>query len=241
LGKLLALDGKVMLTERDERFYHEMLVHPPMLSHQKPKRVLVIGGGDGGAVREVVRHPSVDEVLWVEIDEEVVEACRKHLPEICAGVFENAKVKLHIAPGEEFTSKLSKEEDVIIVDSTDPIGPAVQLFSRPFFENCKRALREGGLFCTQCGTPFYFSDEVKSVHAHLRQLFPNVRLYLGFVPSYPSGMWAYCMASDAPVSLTASDITQRVRERGLTLSYFTPDIYFASAVLPQFVNDLLES
>jgi spermidine synthase len=170
-GRLMALDGKVMLTERDERFYHEMLVHPALLTHRQPQSVLVIGGSDGGTVREVLQHPSVEHVLWVEIDAEVVAASRQYLPSVCAGVFGDHRVELHIMPGEQLMARLSEAVDIIIVDSTDPIGPAVPLFEPPFFRACARALRRGGIYVTQCGTPFFYphwcQDTFPKVASHL--------------------------------------------------------------------------
>ncbi|NJR70665.1 MAG: spermidine synthase [Synechococcales cyanobacterium CRU_2_2] len=139
-GKLMMLDDKVMLTERDEFFYHEMLVHPALFSHPNPRRVAVIGGGDGGAVREVLKHPSVEEVVWVEIDEAVVEASRNFFPTVSERAFSDARVKLSVAPGEEILPQYSDYFDVLIVDSTDPIGPAVPLFEAPFFGCAKSRL-----------------------------------------------------------------------------------------------------
>jgi spermidine synthase len=235
-GKLMVLDGCVMLTERDEMYYHEMLTHPALLTHSSPRRVLIIGGGDGGTVREVLRHPSVEEVIWSEIDEAVIEAAREFFPTVCAGVFEDARVKLRVQPGETLMASLTNEIDVILVDSTDPVGPAVPLFEAPFFTACRRALRKDGIYATQCGSPFYFRTEVHSVDRHLRSVFAEVRRYLGMMPSYPSGVWAYVMAGDESLAVAREDIEQRYAERGLQLSYYTPDIHFASAVIPPILQ-----
>ena len=231
-GRLMALDGKVMLTERDERFYHEMLAHPALLTHPRPRRALIIGGGDGGTVREALRHPSIEEVIWGEIDEAVIEAARRYMPSVCAGVFEDGRVRLRVMPGEELVASLADEMDVIIVDSTDPFGPAVPLFESPFFAACRRALRKGGIYATQCGSPVLFHDEVKSVDNHLRQVFAEVRRYLGLMPSYPSGVWSYVMASDEPLSITLDELARRYAERSLKLSYYTPEVHQASGVIP---------
>ncbi len=231
-GRLMALDGKVMLTERDERFYHEMLAHPALLTHPRPRRALIIGGGDGGAVREALRHPSIEEVIWGEIDEAVIKAARQYMPAVCAGVFEDGRVRLRVMPGEELVASLADEIDVIIVDSTDPIGPAVPLFESPFFAACRRALRRGGIYATQCGSPVLFQDEVKSVNGHLRQVFAEVRRYLGLMPSYPSGVWSYVMASDEPLSVRLDELARRYAERSLKLSYYTPEVHLASGVIP---------
>jgi spermidine synthase len=231
-GKLLALDGKVMLTERDERFYHEMLVHPAMLTHPNPERVLIIGGGDGGTAREVLRHPSVKEVIWSEIDEAVVEVARRFLPSVCENVFEDERVRLHIVPGEELVRSLAAEIDVILVDSTDPIGPAVALFTPPFFAACRRTLRQSGIYAMQCGSPFLFQNEGRAVVHHLSEMFTDVRRYLGFVPTYPSGLWSYVTASGEPLDLSLDELAHRFAERSLKLSYYTPEVHLASGVVP---------
>jgi spermidine synthase len=237
-GKLMALDGKVMLTERDERFYHEMLVHPSLLAHPQPQRVLVVGGGDGGTIREVLQHPCIERVIWVEIDEEVVSASREYLPSLNTGVFTDDRVELHVGPGEQVVEQLQKEIDIIIVDSTDPIGPAIPLFELPFFHSCARALKDGGIHSMQCCSPFFFPAHVQSTHANMRQLFASIRLYLGYVPSYPA-IWSYCMGSEASLDLSLETLRTRYEERGLRTSYLTPEMYHASAVLPRFVLDLV--
>lgn len=240
MGRLLALDGKIMLTERDERFYHEMLVHPPMLLHPQPQRVLIIGGGDGGTLREVLRHPSVQNATLVELDANVIEACRKWLPSISCGALDDERSQIIIERGEQFVSRCKNAFDVIIVDSTDPVGPALPLFSEHFFESCHRALAHNGIFCTQCGTPFYFQSEVAGTVHKLRNVFHHVQLYLGFVPSYPSGLWAYCMASDATLNASVELLKTRCQERGLTFAYYSPEVHDAALKLPAFVRELID-
>lgn len=235
-GKLMVLDGKVMLTERDEMYYHEMLVHPALMTHPHPRRVLIIGGGDGGTIREVLRHPSVEIAIWGEIDEAVIDAAREFFPTVCAGVFDNPRVKLQVMPGEALIASLTNEIDVILVDSTDPIGPAVPLFESPFFTACKRALRSGGIYATQCGSPFYFQSEVQSVDSHLRTVFTEVRRYLGMMPSYPSGVWSYVMAGDVALFPSPEELQQRFAARAMQLSYYTPEIHWASAVIPPILQ-----
>ena len=240
LGRLLALDGKVMLTEADEAFYHEMLVHPALMSLDNPQLVAVIGGGDGGTVREILRHPNIRRVFWVEIDEAVLNACREFLPSVHQGVFDDPKVELVIAPGEQLLPKFRETFDAIIVDGTDPIGPALPLFEPPFFQACQQALKRDGILSLQCGTPFYFRDEVKMVWRNLKQVFEQVRLYLGFVPTYPSGLWAYAMAGNYLPNLDAAELHRRCQQRGLTnLRYYSPKVHIASFVLPPFVQELL--
>lgn len=242
LGRLLALDGKVMLTEADEAFYHEMLVHPPLIALDNPQTVAVIGGGDGGTVREVLRHPTVEQVFWVEIDEAVLDACRKLLPSVHRGVFDDPKVNLIVAPGEQWLPNFNSVFDAIIVDGTDPIGPALPLFEVEFFQVCRKSLKPGGILALQCGTPFYFKDELRMVWRNLKQVFKQVKLYLGFVPTYPSGLWAYAMASDQLKELDLTELKQRCQQRGLTnCQYYTPEVHLASFALPPFVQELISS
>lgn len=232
LGRVLALDGRVMVTERDERFYHEMLVHPPLLTHPEPRTILVIGAGDGGTLREVLRHPTVERVLWVEIDPDVVAVSREHLPGICAGIFDDPRLSLHYAPGETFVRDLVHEIDVVIVDSTDAEGPAHALFEPPFLRDCHRALRPGGLYETQSGSPFYYPEEARSTERNLREVFNHVRRYHGAVPSFNSGLCAFLTASDRPLTVSSDLLALRAAERGLNFSYYSPEVHHASGVIP---------
>ncbi|MCS7224000.1 MAG: polyamine aminopropyltransferase [Armatimonadetes bacterium] len=240
LGRLLALDGKVMVTEADEAFYHEMLVHPPLMTHPAPKRVLVIGGGDGGTVREVLKHPTVQQVTWVEIDQQVLSACRKWLPRVSAACWQDPRVSLIVSPGEKWLRGLSELQDIIIVDGSDPVGPSQALFEQPFFANCSQVLSPNGILALQCGSPFYYKEEVQMVWNRLNRLFPFVRLYLGFVPTYPSGLWTYAMASTTDLQVAPAELRDRFRGRGLgQCRYYSPDIHIASQILPPFVEELL--
>lgn len=225
-GKLLVIDGTVQLTERDEFVYHEMIVHPPMLTHPNPKKVLVIGGGDGGAAREVLKH-TPEEVHVVEIDREVVELSRKHLPFV-ARSYEDPRVHIHIEDGIEFV-KREKNFDVIIIDSTDPVGPAEKLFSGEFYTYLRNALAPGGVISQQCGTPIYYPEEVCNVYNLLSEKFRYVRLYLAHIPTYPSGMWAFAIAGDEPIRIR--------RKVDFSTRYFNEEIYNSSMVLPNFVKE----
>ncbi len=240
LGRLLALDGKVMLTEADEAFYHEMLVHPPLISHTAPRSVLVIGGGDGGTVREVLKHPTVSSVTWVEIDRQVLDACRRWLPKIGGRAWNDPRVRLTISAGEDWLLQIKERYDVILVDGSDPVGPSKALFEVAFFESCRAALADSGILALQCGSPFYFTEEVQSVWNKLNLLFPFVRLYLGFVPTYPSGLWSYAMASFKDINLSEGKVRRRIRERNLDrLQYYSAEIHQASQILPPFVERLI--
>lgn len=239
LGRVLALDGKIMLSERDEPFYHEMLAHPALLAHPRPERVLVVGGGDGGTLREALRHPPVKRAVLVEIDREVIEASREHLPSVHRGAFDDPRTEVVIQPGEEYVRSHPKGFDVILVDSTDPIGPGEALFTREFFSACRTALREGGLIALQAGTPFYWPQGLAQVVERVRDSFPHVGVYLGFVPVYPSGMWAYVLAGLSDFSAAEPDLEARFAARGLTTRYYTPALHRAAFVLPLFLEESL--
>lgn len=238
-GRVLALDGKLMLSERDEPCYHEMLVHPAMLSHEAPRSVLVVGGGDGGALREVLCHPTVTEAVLVEIDQEVIEAARDFLPGVHRGAFDDPRVQVVIAPGEAYLPRHPARFDVIVVDSTDPIGPGQALFSEPFFAACREALRPEGLLALQAGTPFYWPEELGRVLCRLGQLFPHVGVYLGHQPLYPSGMWAYVLAGQRDFWAEEPRVSTRFAARGLRTRYYTPAVHRAAFALPKFVEELV--
>lgn len=235
-GRVLALDGRFMLSERDEFFYHEMLVHPALLCHPSPEKVLIVGGGDGGALREVLRHP-IRQVTLVEIDPEVIEVAKEWLPSVHRGAFSDQRVRVEVAPGERFLPEHKNEFDVILVDSTDPIGPGAALFEKSFFQACKEALRPGGVLALQAGSPFFHPEELRNVVCSLKALFPTVQPYLGFMPLYPSGMWAYVLALEKFPPL--EELAQRFEERRLSLRYLSPQVFQAATVLPPFILELL--
>lgn len=235
-GRVLALDGKFMLSERDEFFYHEMLVHPALLAHPFPRHVLIVGGGDGGALREVLRHP-VERVTLVEIDPEVVEVAKEWLPSVHQGAFFDPRARVETLPGEQFLPHHPGEFDVVLLDSTDPIGPGAALFQASFFQDCRRALRPGGVLALQAGSPWFHPEELRGVVHALKTLFPAVLPYLGFVPLYPSGMWAYVLAMEKLPE--PEELAQRFAERRLSTRYFCPEVFQAATVLPPFVAELL--
>ncbi len=237
-GLAMSLDGCFMLTERDEFFYHEMLVHPALLALPDPSSILIIGGGDGGALREALRHP-VKEAYLVEIDRDVLEAAFQHLEPIHRGSFHDPRVRIITTPGEDFISKTEKKFDAIIVDSTDPIGPARRLFEEEFFISCQKALKPKGLIALQAGTPLFHPEELTSTVQFLRKLFPYVEVYLGFMPSYPSGMWSYVVAGGKQPKVKLSTLKRRYSERGLVTRYYTPELHLAAFNLPLFVRELL--
>ncbi len=227
-GRVMILDGCFMITEKDEYMYQEMLSHPAMVSHPDPKRVLIIGGGDGGVAREVLRYP-VESVDLVEIDEEVIAASKAYLPSIAAS-FNDKRLKVHNMDAFEFVDA-DMSYDIILVDSTDPIGFAASLFSDVFYSKARKLLNSNGIIVTQSGSPFMNPDFIKKAYRGLKEHFKTVRPYLSFVPSYPSGMWSYVMASNGRIE----------KRRDFTGRYMNSDLYKSCFVLPEFVKKVLES
>ncbi|MBC7220132.1 polyamine aminopropyltransferase [Candidatus Bipolaricaulota bacterium] len=239
MGRVLTLDGRFMVSERDEAFYHEMLVHPVLLSHAAPRRILVVGGGDGGALRQVLAHPSVEEAILVEIDPEVIEVARRHLGAVHRGAFDDPRVRVVAAPAEEFVPAHRAAFDALIVDSPDPVGPGAALFTPRFLAACREALQEGGVAAFQAGSPFYDPEELATLVAVLRPLFPYCAPYLGFVPLYPSGLWAYVLAGDRSLDLDDVVLEGRFRARGIVTRYYSPRLHHAAFALPRFVEELV--
>ena len=219
-GRFLTLDGYMMLTEKDEFVYHEMMVHVPMAVHPNVKKVLVIGGGDGGTVRELSRYKTIKEIDLVEIDEEVVKACINHLPQTACG-FKDARVKCYYDDGLKFVRKYENTYDLILVDSTDPFGPGEGLFTKEFYGNCYKALKEDGIMVNQHESPFYKEDAYAMQRAHKRivESFPISKVYQAHIPTYPSGHWLFGFASKKyhPIN------NQRVEEWKITPDQFITD------------------
>ncbi len=192
-GRILFLDGLLMLTEKDEFFYHEALVHPLLTSLDDIREILVIGGGDGGTVREILRYREVERVLLVEIDEKVINASRKYLP-FTARAFEDPKVEILIDDGAEFVKKCNERFNAIIIDSSEPVGPSASLFSDGFFSAAAGLLEEGGGLALQAGSPFLSPENYRDIFEKLKRHFKEVLPYTGSVPTYPSGIWGYFLA-----------------------------------------------
>ena len=241
-GKVLTLDGLVMCSENDEYVYHEMITHPAMLTHPNPKNVLVIGGGDGGTVRELVKHPSLDKVTMVEIDEAVVRASKLHLPTMsCA--FNNEKLELIIGDGIEYLEKVESETfDVIIIDNSDPVGPSEGIFTEAFYKNAHRALRQDGILVGQSESPRFNTAVFSEIYKMLKGLFHRdaVRCMIGYVPTYPSGMWSWYFCSKdgrSPFSVELEKIEQFEAQH--ELNYYNAAMHSAGFALPNFAKKLL--
>jgi spermidine synthase len=239
LGRVLVLDGVVQTTEADEFVYHEMLTHVPLFAHGRAKRVLIIGGGDGGILREVLRH-DVEKAVMVELDEAVVKVCREHMPKLSAGAFEDPRAELVIGDGARYVAETSERFDVIISDSTDPVGPAEVLFGDTFYGNCRRCLKEGGVFVAQNGVPFFQGAEVTTSRERLSRLFPDVTFYVAAVPTYYGGFMTLAWAALDPALRRppAGELARRVAASGLRFRYYNADIHEAAFALPSFVQSL---
>jgi len=233
-GRMLVLDGAIQTTIEDEFVYHEMITHIPLFTHGNARKVLVVGGGDGGTIREIVKHDSVEKAVLVEIDRRVVEISKEYLPEISCEL-ENEKVEVLFEDGINYVRSHKNDFDVIIVDSTDPVGPAVELFEVDFYRAVFEALKEDGIFVAQTESPFVNKDFIKSIFNKVKSVFPITRLYTCQVPTYPSGYWSFTMGSKKydPLKTDISSIPQ------IDTRYYTPKMHRASFVLPKFAMDLV--
>ena len=238
-GRVLTLDGVVQVTEADNFIYHEMLTHVPIFAHGSARRVLIIGGGDGGMAREALRHP-LERVTMVEIDTGVVDFSRAYLPSISAGAFDDPRLDLQIADGAEFIRTTDGGFDVIIVDSTDPVGPGEVLFTDHFYGHAARALAPGGILVTQNGVPFMQGAELTGTLRAFGSLFSDASCYLATVPTYAGGPMAFGWGTDGEArAVTVETLRTRVAESGLTFDYYTPEVHKGAFALPEYVSKLL--
>ncbi len=236
-GKMLVLDGIIQLTEFDEFTYQEMLAHLPLFAHPEPKNILVIGGGDGGILREIGRHDLVENIDFCEIDEDVIRVAKEFLPELACG-FDDSRVVVHIGDGNTFVNNKTNAYDVIIVDSSDPIGPGEVLFQKPFYQGLKNALKPGGIIATQGESVFMHQAWVVTLAGITRELFP-VQAYASIqVPTYPGGSIGICMGSLGPDLIRpARQISHSLQTQ---LKYYTPKMHAAAFVLPYFAEQMLK-
>ncbi|MFV0320951.1 MAG: polyamine aminopropyltransferase [Alphaproteobacteria bacterium] len=240
-GRVLALDGIIQTTEADEACYHEMMVHVPLLSFDNPKNILVVGGGDGGIIREVLKHP-IAKVTMVEIDGGVVEFSKKYLPNHSQNAFDNERLNLIITDGAKFVKETPQKYDVIIVDSTDPIGPGAVLFTQEFYNDCHNILSPKGILVTQNGVPFFQKEELVQTHERQTAVFVHSSFYVTVVPTYVGGYMTLSFASDTDYSnLSLDKITKRYQNIGLSrLNYYTPAMHLAAFTLPAFIEQILK-
>lgn len=238
-GRFLTLDGYMMLTEKDEFIYHEMITHIPMAVHPNPKNILVIGAGDGGVIRELTRYPNVESIDLVEIDELVIEVSRKFLP-ITACCLGDERVHIFCEDGVKFIRRCDNKYDVIIVDSTDPFGPGESLFTKEFYGSCNKALRDDGIMVNQHESPFYDEDALAMQRAHRKivESFPISRVYQAHIPTYPSGHWLFGFASKKyhPVH----DLNSvKWNMLGLKTRYYNTKLHAGAFALPNYVEEML--
>lgn len=231
-GPMLVLDGAVQTTSMDGHIYNEMISHVPLSIHPNPRKVLIIGGGDCGVAKEATKYSSVEQIDLVEIDEAVVRVSKKHLPEV-SGNLSDPRVHYHYTDGVEFVKKVQNEYDVIIVDSSDPVGPAEQLFSLSFYKNLKAALNDNGIMVCQSQSPIFHSNVMSQTFSRIGQLFSHTRLYTAVVPTYPGGMWSFTLGSKKSLPNM-----NEVRFDKSTL-YVNTDILRQCFALPTFVKELL--
>lgn len=236
-GKVLALDGIIQLTEKDEYAYHEMMVHVPLLTHPNPKSVLIVGGGDGGILRETLKHKNLEEIIQVEIDEAVIDLSKKYFPKISDGAFENPRARVVIQDAAKFVKETKERFDCIIVDSNDPEGPAKVLFTEEFYGNCKRVLKAGGILVNQNGVPFLQKQELAMTGKAREKHFKHVTFYLTSVPTYVGGLMALGWASDKKYNVSKKELKKRFSQIEGKLRYYTPSVHKGSFALPQFMLD----
>ncbi|MGB6370726.1 MAG: polyamine aminopropyltransferase [Atribacterota bacterium] len=233
-GKILLIDGVIMLTEADEFCYHEMIAHVPLCVHTKAQKVLVIGGGDGGTVREILKHDNVNEVDVCEIDEKVIEISKRHFSYL-ANSFDDPKVKIYCEDGNKFIKAHKDEYDIIIVDSSDPIGPAEVLFRREFYEAMFRALKNDGIVVTQAESFFYHKKIIKSLFSFIKDIYPISEYYYTLVPTYPSGIigFTFCSRKYHPIRDFNETETLKLND----LKYYNKEVHKASFALPNFIQE----
>ena len=237
-GKMLTLGGAIQTTEKDEFIYHEMMSHPALLTHKNPKNVLIIGAGDGGVLREVLKHP-VKKVTLVEIDKTVIELSKKYLPNICRNSFSDKRLNLVIADGAKFISRSQDKFDVAIIDSPDPVGVARVLFSKKFYTNLYNTLKSDGIMVRHIGSTFLQSKELKSNYKVSSSIFKYTNLFLAAIPTYIGGFFSFVMASKKynPLNVKLKEIDKRFK---LKTKYYNPPLHLASFILPNYVRGLLK-
>ena len=244
-GNMLTLDGLVMCTEKDEYVYHEMITHVPVLTHGQVRKALIIGGGDGGTARELLKHPGIDEVVMVEIDSKVVEASKSFLPGISSAL-DHPKLNLIIDDGIKYVAGSTAESfDLVIVDSTDPVGPSEGLFTEAFYRDVYRILKPAGVMVTQSESPRFNNKVFKEIYACYREIFGTsyVHCYLAYIPTYPTGMWSFSYSTKGGKHPVKDFDNQKGESFVManTLNYYNPHIHKAAFALPNFVKEMIEA
>ncbi|MBF0327467.1 MAG: polyamine aminopropyltransferase [Alphaproteobacteria bacterium] len=240
-GRVLTLDGIIQVTTGDEFIYHEMLAHVPIYAHGAVRSVCVVGGGDGGMLREVLKHRSVEHAVLVEIDAAVVEFCRSHMPTVSAGAFDDPRCEIVIADGLKFMAETDRKFDLIVIDSTDPIGPGGVLFTEAFYKDCARRLTAEGIVVNQNGVPFLQGEEITDTWRRRRPHFADVGFYVAAVPTYVGGFMALGWASHStrPRTEGLDQIHARFAAAPVATRYYTPDLHRAAFALPRYIQELI--
>lgn len=240
-GRVLTLDGVIQVTTGDEFVYHEMLAHVPVYAHGAVKSACVVGGGDGGMLREILKHKSVEQAVLVEIDAQVVEFCRTHMPSVSNGAFDDPRTEIVIADGLKYMAETTRKFDLIVIDSTDPIGPGGVLFTEAFYKDCARCLNPDGIVVNQNGVPFLQGEEVTDTWRRRRPYFADVGFYMAAVPTYVGGLMAlgWASASLRPRAESLDTLRARFQAAPVATRYYTPDVHQAAFALPPYVQDLI--
>ncbi len=242
-GNVLILDGFFQVSELDEHLYHEPLVQPAMLSHPNPKNVLVIGGGDGGALEEVLKHNTVEKAVMVELDKDVVEASKNYLKSVCKGAFSDKRTELVIGDGRKFAENTSEKFDVVIVDLTDPIGPSRRLYTKEFYTSISKILVKDGVMALHTESPLMVPEAFGTIVRTLRSVFKHVNIHVGFVNTYAM-TWSFANASNSidMKNVDGEELTRREKERGVTdLRYYAPNYYPNMFELPEYAKKVIET
>jgi len=237
LGRVLTLDDLMMTTEGDEFHYHEMIAHVPMMHHPNPKTVLVIGGGDGGTIREVLKHDTVEKAVLCEIDGLVIEACKEHLPTFACEL-DNPKCEILVEDAIEYIKDKVDMFDIVLIDSTDPMGPGEGLFTEEFYTNVKRSLKKGGIVAAQSESPFVNKEEIKKMYNLLKKVFPICSTFTSNIPTYPGGYWAwaYCSQTVKPLSYIDEERCEKITK---TCKIYNKDYHMARFALPNYLKELV--
>ena len=241
LGLTMRLDGCLMTAEREEFFYHEALVHPVAISHPAPRKALIVGGGDGGALEELLKHPTIEQVTLVDLDAEVIEVSRQYLQAINHGSLDNPRAKVIAGDGAEFVRSTTEKFDLVLLDLTDPETPAGPLYTTEFFVQCKQVLAEGGAMVLHLGAPFYEPEQVQSLSAKLGEVFTHVNAFGLHIPLYGS-YWALAIVSDSmqPTQVDATEVEHRLQQRNINdLQYYNAQVHGALFALPNYYRKLL--
>ena len=241
-GTVLILDGIFQLTTRDEFIYHEMMAHVPLMAMERPKSVLIVGGGDGGILREVLKHPSVKQATLVEIDQEVIDTSIKYFPKVGAKAFQDPRADIVIADGLKYVAECQDRFDAVIVDSSEPVGPSAVLHTKKFFANCQKLLTEDGVFITQNGVPFHGPGHLAKTTRILAGLYRHVSPYVCTQPCYFGGEFALNWASDGSTHLLVEEaaLARRAKSRKIETRYWTPGVHKGAFALPQYIQDVVD-